>query len=69
MKFGQAVRLKELWNGSFHLTLAIKYNENDSYYLFGFSKETPPEMLGVLAHMSERLLLKMTINHSYYTVR
>ena len=68
MQFSQALRLQELWNGSFGLHLAVRYKLEKGYYLYGTNQDTPVDVRDALIHIVDRLALDLIDDYSYYTI-
>ncbi len=68
MEYDRAVRLKELWNGSFRLNLQIKTDFEYGFNLYGNRNETSDDSLVILKHLTDRLHLKLKVNYANYTI-
>ncbi len=68
MKFDRAVRLRQLWNGSFHLNLVVRHNVSFGYYLFGTNKDASPQAMSMLGRLADHLMLELTCSYSHYTI-
>ncbi len=61
MDLDRAVRLRELWNGSFNLSLLMMQEGEYRYILWGIKANTPPNILAVLVRLSDHLHLTMKV--------
>ncbi len=68
MNFDRAVRLRELWNGSFNLSLSVVQESNYNYILFGTKVNTPPNMLAILVRLSDQLSLRLKVDDNYFVI-
>ncbi len=68
MDYDRAVRLRELWNGSFRLNLQIKTDFDSDFNLSASRSEISEESLTILKHLADRLNLKLKTTYAYHTV-
>ncbi len=68
MEYDRAVRLRELWNGNFHLNLTVKKGLSYDYILHGVNSETSVESMAVLKRLAEKLHLELKARSTFYTI-
>ncbi len=69
MDLDRAVRLRELWNGSFGLNLIIKETSSpDNYVLCGTKEQTPVGELARLQRLAVQVGLELTVWFDDFTI-
>ncbi len=68
MDYGQAVRLKGLWNGSFNLNLQIQTDSEKDFVLRGNTNETSDRSFALLGRLANNLNLKLILVNGFYTI-
>ncbi len=68
MDYSRAVRLKGLWNGSFHLSLQIYTDSDADFVLRGDSNEVSDKSFALLGRLAHNLNLKLKLANGFYTI-
>ncbi len=68
MNYDRAVRLRELWNGSFNLNLLVGQESRHSYFLCGAKEDTPQNKLALLGRLANHLNLQLKIDRDRFTI-
>ncbi len=68
MNIDRAVRLRELWNGSFGLTLLIEEKSRNNFALRIAKNEISASSVAILARLTESLHLEFRADYDKYTI-
>ncbi len=68
LDYGRAVRLKGLWNGSFHLNLQIQTDSDTDFVLRGNTNETSDRSFALLGRLANNLGPKLILVNGFYTI-